>query len=103
MVAGPARAEHLTAFSSSIIVDPFFIFFGSILLAVTALVILLSVRYLELEDEPSGEYYGLLLFAAAGMMFLACGNDLVVLFVALQTVALSSYVLTGSHPRTARE
>jgi NADH-quinone oxidoreductase subunit N len=95
-------AEHLTVFSSSIIIDPFFIFFGSILLAVTALVILLSVRYLELEDEQSGEYYGLLLFAAAGMMFLACGNDLVVLFVALQTVALSSYVLTGYLTREQR-
>ena len=98
-------AEHLTAFSGSIVIDPFFIFFGSILLAATALAILLSVRYLELEDEQSGEYYGLLLFAATGMMFLVCGNDLVVLFVALETTAISFYVLTGylTHERRANE
>ena len=94
--------EHQTAFSNSIVIDPFFIFFGSILLAATALAILLSVRYLEVEDEQSGEYYGLVLLAAAGMMFLACGNDLVVLFVALQTVAISFYVLTGYLTRERR-
>src|SRR6202021_1109336 len=98
-------AEHLTAFSGSIVIDPFFIFFGSILLAATALVILLSVRYLELEDEQSGEYYGLLLFAATGMTLLACGNDLVVLFLALEITAISFYVLTGyfAHERRANE
>src|SRR5277367_275023 len=94
--------DHLTAFSNSIVIDPFFIFFGSILLAATALVILLSVRYVEFEDEHSGEFYALLLFAATGMMFLACGNDIVVLFVALETMALSFYVLTGYLAREQR-
>ena len=95
-------ADHLTAFSNSIVVDPFFIFFGSIILISTAAVILLSVRYLEIEDEQSGEFYALLLFAATGMMFLACGNDLVVLFVALETMAISFYILTGYLTREAR-
>ncbi len=58
-------------------------------LASTALVILLSVRYLEIEDEQHGEYYALMLFATVGMMFLACGNDLVVLFLGLETMALA--------------
>ena len=95
-------ADHLTAFSSSIVVDPFFIFFGCIILLSTAAVILMSVRYMEIEDEQSGEFYALLLFAATGMMFLAGGNDLVVLFVALETMAISFYILTGYLTRDVR-
>ena len=83
------------AFGNSIIIDPFFIFFGFIFLASTALTILISVKYMEIEKEQHGEYYALMLFATVGMMFLACGNDLIVLFVALETMALSFYVLTG--------
>src|SRR6202162_2147196 len=83
------------AFSNSIIIDPFFIFFGFIFLASTALVILISVKYMQIEKEQHGEYYALMLFATVGMMFLACGNDLIVLFVALVNMALSFYVLTG--------
>ena len=94
---GPTKA-----FDGSIVIDPFFIFFGCIFLASTALVILLSVRYMEIENEQHGEYYALMLFAVVGMMFLACGNDLVVLFVALETMALSFYVLTGFLRRDRR-
>ena len=83
-------------------IDPFFIFFGFLFLASTALVILISVRYMEIEDEQHGEYYALMLFATVGMMFLACGNDLVVLFLGLETMALSFYVLSGFLRRDRR-
>jgi NADH-quinone oxidoreductase subunit N len=88
-------AEYVTAFSNSIVVDPFFIFFGCVFLAATAFAILMSVRHLEIENAQSAEFYALILFAAMGMMFLATGNDLVVLFVALETMAVSFYILTG--------
>jgi NADH-quinone oxidoreductase subunit N len=94
---GPVRG-----FDNSIIIDPFFIFFACVFLASTALVILLSVRYMQIEEEQHGEYYALILFATIGMMFLACGNDLVVLFIALETMALSFYVLTGFLRRDRR-
>ncbi|MGH9701875.1 MAG: proton-conducting transporter membrane subunit, partial [Candidatus Acidiferrales bacterium] len=83
------------AFGKSIRIDPFFIFFSFVFLASTALVIFLSVRYLEIEKENQAEYYALLLFATIGMMFLACGNDLIVLFIGLETMAISFYILTG--------
>src|SRR5271165_5523547 len=89
-------------FYDSIRIDPFFIFFGFLFLASTALVILISVRYMEIENEQHGEYYALMLFATVGMMFLACGNDLIVLFLALETMALSFYVLTGFLRRDRR-
>ena len=66
-----------------------------IFLIATALVILLSVRYLQIEDENHGEYYALLLFATVGMMFMASGYDLIVQFLGLETMAISFYVLTG--------
>src|ERR1700758_1003232 len=96
------QGQRYSAFDNSIVIDPFFIFFSFLFLASTALVILLSVRYMELEREPHGEYYALMLLATAGMMFLACGNDLVVLFLALETMALSFYVLTGFLRRERR-
>src|ERR1700721_2165654 len=96
------QGQRYSAFDNSIVIDPFFIFFSFLFLASTALVILLSVRYMELEREQHGEYYALMLLATAGMMFLACGNDLVVLFLALETMALSFYVLTGFLRRERR-
>src|SRR5216683_7177490 len=60
-----ARGAFL-GFHQSAIIDSFFIFFGALFLAATALVILLSVKYLEIEKEQEGEYYALLLFACIG-------------------------------------
>ena len=101
LLAPPASGPML-AFSNSIVVDPFFIFFGFIFLVAAALAILVSVHYLQVEDEQSGEYYALILFATVGMMFLACANDILVLFVALETTAISSYILTGYLRRDRR-
>src|ERR1700692_2457550 len=89
-------------FSSSLLADPFFLFFGFIFLIATALVIILSVRYLQIEDENHGEYYALMLFATVGMMFMVSGYDLIVEFLGLETMALSFYVLAGFLRRDRR-
>src|ERR1700686_1514629 len=89
-------------FSNSLLVDPFFLFFGFIFLVAMALVIILSVRYMQLEDENHGEYYALMLFATVGMMFMASGYDLIVQFLGLETMALSFYVLAGFLRRDKR-
>jgi NADH-quinone oxidoreductase subunit N len=97
--------DAVGGFDGSIVVDPFFLFFGMIVLIATGLVILLSVKYLQIEDEHHGEYYALMLFAAVGMMFMATGYDLIVLFLGLETMALSFYILTGflRHQRRSNE
>src|SRR5580692_12595881 len=89
-------------FNSSLLVDPFFLFFGFIFLIATALVIILSVRYMQIEDENHGEYYALMLFATVGMMFMASGYDLIVQFLGLETMAISFYVLAGFLRRDKR-
>jgi len=92
----------LIGFHNSVIVDGFFLVFAMIFLAATALVILLSVRYLNIEKEQEGEYYALLLFSCVGMMFMASGIDLIVLFLGLETMALSFYAMVGFLRREKR-
>ena len=84
-----------TGFGGGIAIDAFAIYFKLIILMATALVVLISARYLEIEEAHFGEYYALLLFSAVGMMFMASGRDLIVLFLALEVMALCEYVLTG--------
>src|SRR6266478_253219 len=97
-----AARGDFAGFHDSVLVDPFFLFFSTLFLAATALVILLSVKYLEIEREQEGEYYALLLFACVGMMLMASGIDLIVMFLGLETMALSFYVLTGFLRRDKR-
>jgi NADH-quinone oxidoreductase subunit N len=85
-----------------LIVDRFYVFFGLIFLAAAALVILMSARYLEIEAEHHGEYYALVLFAAIGMLFMASGVDIVVLFISLETMAITFYILVGFFRRDRR-
>ncbi len=60
------------------------------------------MKYLEIEREQEGEYYALLLLSCVGMMLMASGTDLIVLFLGLETMALSFYVLTGFLRREKR-
>lgn len=85
-----------------LVVDPFFIFFGVVFLLATAVVILMSVRYLEIEEEHEGEYYSLILLACVGMMVLAGGIDLITLFIGLELMAICFYLLTGFLRRDRR-
>src|SRR2546429_8120356 len=82
-------------FDGRFTLDTFAIYLKLIIVLATALVVLVSAKYLEIEGSHYGEYYALVLFSAVGMMFLASGTDLIVLFIALELMALCEYVLTG--------
>ena len=84
-----------SGFGGAFALDSFAIYFKLIVIVATALVVLISVRYLEIEEAHFGEYYALLLFSVVGMMFMASGRDLIVLFISLELMALCEYVLTG--------
>jgi len=66
-----------------------------VVLMVTALVILISPKYLEEEGIERGEYFVLLLFALAGMMIMVSAINLVSIYLGLELMALSVYVLAG--------
>jgi len=84
-----------SGFGGAFTLDSFALYFKLIIVIATALVVLISAKYLEIEEAHFGEYYALLLFSAVGMMFMASGRDLIVLFIALELMALCEYVLTG--------
>ena len=71
-----------------------------VVLVAVVLAILGSFDYLDQEDIQRGEYYALVLFAAAGMGILAGANELVTAFVGLEMSSISSYVLVGFRRRS---
>ena len=89
-------------FYNSLLVDRFAIYFWYLFLAGAAIAILMSVRYLEVEDEHHGEYYALLLLSVVGMMCMAAGIDIVLIFIGLELMAISTYVLVGFLRRDRR-
>lgn len=90
------------AFVHSMLMDHFAIYFTYLFLGGAALAILISVRYLELEHEHHGEFYALILFSVVGMICMAAGYDVVLIFIGLELMAISTYVLVGFLRRDKR-
>jgi NADH-quinone oxidoreductase subunit N len=84
-----------TGFYGMVRIDGFALLFKAIFLVSAALAIGISTRFLDIEGEQHGEYYALILFATVGMMFIACGYDLISLYVSLELMALTFYVLVA--------
>ncbi|HEX8458349.1 MAG TPA: NADH-quinone oxidoreductase subunit N [Pyrinomonadaceae bacterium] len=95
-------ALPIDAFYGMVRIDGFALVFKLIFLLAAALTIAVSLRYLDIEGEQRGEYYALVLFATVGMMFLACGYDLISLYISLELMALTFYVLVGFTKRERR-
>ena len=76
-------------------IDGYSLLFRAIFLISAALAIGISTRFLDIEGEQHGEYYSLILFATVGMMFIACGYDLISLYISLELMALTFYVLVA--------
>ena len=75
--------------------DGYSVFFKFVFYLGTILSILLSINYMKIEGGNYGEYYVLILFALSGMMIMASGTDLLSIYVGLELMALSIYILTG--------
>ena len=88
-------SPDLSAFQGAVTVDATSIFFNAIFAIAALIVALVSYKYLEIAGEHHGEYYSLILFAQCGMYFLATGTDLITLFIGLELMALSFYVMVG--------
>ncbi len=76
-------------------IDGFATFFKSIVIVSALLTVLMSPSYLRVETVRPGEYYFLILCATLGMLFMASGVDLITLFIGLETMAVSFYILAG--------
>ncbi|HEY7446456.1 MAG TPA: NADH-quinone oxidoreductase subunit N [Vicinamibacterales bacterium] len=91
----PVADAHVTVARGLMAVDQFGLFFKVLFLLAATLTVLMSVRYLNVEHASAGEYYFLILCATLGMMFMASGTDLITLFIGLETMAVSFYILAG--------
>ncbi len=82
-----------TAFMNAMLLDHFAVYFWYLFLGGAAIAILMSVRYLEIEHEHHGEFYALILFSVVGMMCMAAGIDIVLIFIGLELMAVGSIFL----------
>ena len=84
-----------TAFNGMIVLDELRLSFTLIFLLVSILTILISMVWIDIEKLPAGEFHALLLFATCGMMLMASGGDLVIVFLGLEILSIATYVLAG--------
>src|SRR5262249_34122258 len=82
-------------YSSLWIVDDYNIFFHFVFLLIAAVTLLTSMDFLEREQNHHGEFYGLVLFATAGMLTMSGSNELMMVFIGLEVLSIATYVLAG--------
>jgi len=82
-------------FRDMVILDNYALFFHVVICYGAALIVLLSIDYLRRSGVESGEYYALVLFSTSGMLLLTSASDLIVVFIAIELMSLSLYVLSG--------
>ena len=83
------------AFNGMIVLDPLRLGFTLVFLLVAALTVFVSTVWVESEHLPAGEFHSLLMFATSGMMLMASGGDLVILFLGLEILSIATYVMAG--------
>ena len=87
--------KDFSYFNNHLYLDNFALFFSFVLIIATILVILISMKYLSLQNMNIGEYYALLLLALSGMLIMVSSSDLIVIFLGLEILSMSSYTLAG--------
>ncbi len=91
----PLCGSNLSAFSGMITLDAYALFFKGLFLVIAALVVLMSILYIQIERIHLGEYYGLILFATVGMMLMPAATDLLSVYLSLELMSISFYVLAA--------
>ena len=87
--------DQTAGFASMFALDAFSIFFKLLFIVTIAMVTLLSDDYLRGTRYSPWEYYSLMAFALVGMLFMASGVHLASIYVGLELMSLSSYILAG--------
>ena len=87
--------EQSRVFANMFALDSFAIFFKFLFIGAIAMVTLLSDDFLRESRYSVWEYYSLLAFALCGMMFMVSGTSLISIYIGLELMSLSSYILAG--------
>jgi NADH-quinone oxidoreductase subunit N len=99
---GDDRPAALEGFNGSVRLDDLALFMTLTVIAATGLTVVLSADTMKGLEAAQGEYYGLLLLAASGMMVLVQSMELITFFIALEVLSLALYALSGLLRRDAR-
>jgi NADH-quinone oxidoreductase subunit N len=91
----PLWGQNRTAFGGTVVGDSLAAFFNVLLIVISILTALISPRFLRALELDFGEYYILLLGATAGMMLLAAATSLMTIFLGIELLSISLYVLCG--------
>lgn len=84
-----------TLFMENLAFDPFATFFKTLIIIATVLVIFISQRTSELTNYRTGEYYALLAIMVFGMFLMVSAIDLIMVYLAIEIVSISSFILAG--------
>jgi len=84
-----------SGFSGMVVADNYAVFFKMVFGIICLLTILISIGYTRQQGIGMGEYYVLVLFSTVGMMLMAAGTNLLTIFLGLETMSISIYVLAG--------
>ena len=95
MLFGPLTGFPRRAFSGLYVLDAYGIFWKLLLIVASALVILMAKAYLKLEEIDLPEFYAFILLSLSGMMVMVSGADLLVIYLGLELMSLSLYVMAG--------
>ena len=87
--------QSRSSFAGMLVLDDWAIFFKVLFAVAAALVVLVSPPYLEAHGRHLGEYYSLLLFAVIGMDLMVAARDFVLLYLSVELMAISSYLLAA--------
>ncbi|MBI5492026.1 MAG: NADH-quinone oxidoreductase subunit N [Deltaproteobacteria bacterium] len=94
--------EAKASFGGMVMADEFAAYFNVIFIIAAIFTILISMDYLKKMNVRRGEYYHIILFSTVGMMVMASANDLVTLYVGLELMAMSFYILVAYRIASAR-
>ena len=91
----PSLWDRNAASFGVVTADNFSLFVVAVLAVIGIITVIFSSQTIERDGLPAGEYYAILLFSIFGMMLMAQANDLLLIFLALETMSIGVYVLTG--------
>jgi len=91
----PLMGSVSSGFGGMFTADGYALFFKITFMIIAFLTVLISMGYVEREGIAFGEYYALVLFATLGMMLMAAGTHLIIIFLGLETMSISIYILAG--------
>ncbi|MFQ5736597.1 MAG: NADH-quinone oxidoreductase subunit N [Thermodesulfobacteriota bacterium] len=90
------------SFGGTVFSDAFSAYFNVIFIVAAIFTVFISMEYLKKTGIQRGEYYPIVLFATVGMMVMATANDLITIYVGLELMALSFYILVAFRVRSSR-